>query len=657
MFHDNLKYNFIKKISLLIFGIVIHLNAIAQPNDISVFVSLVDSTLSQKPSDYRTINKIFRGSTRDTIKMNYLLKKSLKLDYLEGVSFTYNKLGAQYRNISNYQKAIECHTKALEFARLSSNVELEVRSLNMLGVVYRRMDAIRSALDYHKEALDIAEAQDNLTLELKYNIAVSHNSMGNIYLALKQYNLALDQFNKSLKIELELDNKLGLAINNQNIGYAKEKLGSLNEALRFYEKSLKYNNEINSEIGRVICYNSIGNIYIQKEHYKKANAFLKDALYKALNINDQYYISTSYLNLGLLQLKEQKFENAETNLNKALEISKSFNLKSTEIEASLYLSELYNNINQPEKAFAFYKKYNELDETLTNERNLQYVNDLIIKYESEKKNNQIKALANENEIVKLKLAQNDRTLILSLLGGFLAFIILIILYRQRQLKNDKQIIKLEQEMLRNQMNPHFIFNSLNSIKLYIINNEKENAVYYLNKFSKLIRKILVASTEKEISLEDELETMSLYVNIENIRFSNAINYSVSIDNSINPALIKVPSLILQPFLENAIWHGLSSKSENKKIHLEVKDKNPNYVTVIITDNGIGRKASQKIKNTKKLKRQSLGLEITNARLENFSKNYTYDYNLKIVDLYQEGEASGTQVILNIPTRINSLKIA
>lgn len=657
MLFQTIKYKLSLIISILIFVITLPNTTLAQPNDIGVFVTKVDSAISQKPLKYRLINEIFKGITRDTIKMNYLLKKSLEVDYYEGASFAYNKLGASYRNISNYQKAIESHTKALEYARQSNNVALEVRSLNMLGVVYRRMDAIRSALDYHKEALDIAEAQENLTLELKYNIAVSQNSMGNIYLALKQYNLALDQFNKSLKIELELDNKLGLAINNQNIGFAKEKLGSLNEALKFYEKSLKYNNYIDSEIGRVICYNSIGNIYIQKEEFKKAEAYLKDALSKALQINDQYYISTSYLNLGLLQLKRQKFENSESNLNKALEISKNFNLKSTEIEASLYLSELYDKINEPEKAFSFYKNYNELDETLTNERNLQYVNDLIIKYESEKKNNQIKALANENEIVKLKLAQNDRTLILSLLGAFLAFIILIILYRQRQLKNDKQIIKLEQEMLRNQMNPHFIFNSLNSIKLYIINNEKENAVYYLNKFSKLIRKILVASTEKEISLEDELETMSLYVNIENIRFSNAIDYSVSIDETINPTLIKVPSLILQPFLENAIWHGLSSKSENKKIRLEVKDKNPNYVTVVITDNGIGRKASQKIKDTKKLKRQSLGLEITNARLENFSKNYTYDYNLNIVDLYESDEATGTQVILNIPTRINSLKIA
>ena len=118
-----------------------------------------------------------------------------------------------------------------------------------------------------------------------------------------------------------------------------------------------------------------------------------------------------------------------------------------------------------------------------------------------------------------------------------------IAYRNRTLKNEKHILTLEQDMLRSQMNPHFIFNSLNSIKLYIINNEKENAVYYLNKFSKLIRKILIASKEKETSLKGELETMQLYMNIENIRFSNEINFEINVEDSLNLDVIKVPSLI------------------------------------------------------------------------------------------------------------------
>ena len=249
-------------------------------------------------------------------------------------------------------------------------------------------------------------------------------------------------------------------------------------------------------------------------------------------------------------------------------------------------------------------------------------------------------------------------MLLSICGALLLIGIIFVLNRQKRLKSEKQIITLEQDMLRSQMNPHFIFNTLNSIKLYIINNEKENAVYYLNKFSKLIRKILVASTEKEISLAEELETMALYMNIENIRFDNEIKYEVKIDEQVNTDLIKVPSLILQPFLENSLWHGLSSKTKNKEVLLEITKSKHGFISVLITDNGIGRIASQEIKNKKTLKRKSVGISITKERLENFSKGFINDYNLEIRDLYdQDNKASGTKVIIDIPIEEVKLKTA
>jgi len=645
------------KITFILFFLIFPFIFAHSQNQDTSFYQTVDSVLLKKPIKYSELDTIFKHSTKDTIKMSYLVHKSLNSGYKEGACFGLNSLGAFFRNISHYEDAITNHTRALEISRELGSLEMEVYSLNMLGVVYRRMDAIRSALDYHKEALDLAEFSNQTSLELEYNIAVSLNSMGNIYLALKQYDLALKQFNQSLAIELRLNNKLGLAINNHNIGFAKEKKGLIEEALAFYQKSLKFNNEIGSDIGKVICYNSIGKIFILQENYDDALPIIKQALDKALDINDQYYIATSYLNLGLIQLNKKEYDSSKITLTKALEIAEEYNLKTSKIEAFKHLSELYDNIGDPQNALDYYKNFIAYDESLTNERNLQYVNDLIIKYESEKKNNQIKELASENEIVKLKLAQNKRTLLLSMLGSLLTVIILFVLYRQRQLRNDKRIITLEQEMLRNQMNPHFIFNSLNSIKLYIINNEKENAVYYLNKFSKLIRKILIASTEKEISLDDELETMALYMNIENIRFSNEIKYHVDIDSKLNTSTIKVPSLILQPFLENAIWHGLSTKNENKEIFLNIDKPNNNHVRISITDNGIGRKASRKLKNEKKIKRQSVGIDITRARLENFSKNYNDDYNLEIIDLFDDGVASGTKVLLSVPIKTSTLKIA
>ena len=229
--------------------------------------------------------------------------------------------------------------------------------------------------------------------------------------------------------------------------------------------------------------------------------------------------------------------------------------------------------------------------------------------------------------------------------------ILYILYRQYQLKNEKKLLTLEQSMLRSQMNPHFLFNSLNSIKLYIINNEKKNAVYYLNKFSKLVRKILEASSLKEIPLAEELETVELYMNIENIRFSNEINFKINIEEGIDSHAVKIPSLILQPFLENALWHGLSSKEGKKNIILEVeKGKEDGFILISITDNGIGRLAAEQIKENKVLKRKSVGIDITKERLSNFSRDYLNSFHLNIIDLYGDlGESSGTKVVLEIPT--------
>jgi len=216
-------------------------------------------------------------------------------------------------------------------------------------------------------------------------------------------------------------------------------------------------------------------------------------------------------------------------------------------------------------------------------------------------------------------------------------------------KYDKELAELKITSLRSQMNPHFIFNSLNSIKLYIINNEKENAVYYLNKFSKLIRRILAATREKEISLADEIETMELYVNIENIRFNNEIDFAVTTDPNLNLDTIKIPSLILQPFLENAIWHGLSSKKGVKKLDLAVIKENDSHVKITITDNGIGRKRSAEINKQKIHKKNSIGIKLTEERLNNFAKNFQHNYSITFIDLYHENKnPKGTEVSLKIP---------
>lgn len=643
----------------LIFLILLYaVNATAQNPTNLVFEKTLDYAVKTKPKTYKRIDSLFDVFKNDSLKMKDLRFKAKSIQYIEAECYALNSLGAIYRNVSHYDKALVAHQKAKELAELVSNKELEVISLNMTGVVYRRMDFIKPALDYHKKALDIANNIKEPSETLKTSIAVSQNSLGNIYLTLKLYDLAIKEFEKSLIIEKETNNRLGLAINYQNLGYADEAKGLLDLALKNYKRSLDYNNQIGSEVGRVICYNSIGQVYIKQKKYVDAKVIIEEALKKALTLNDQFYISLSYINLGWTQLEMGELQPAEENLERGLTIAENFSLKTAIVDANYRLSELYDRTGDYKNAMIHYKNAIELERTIFNERNMQYVSDIIIQYENEAKNSEIKALASENEIVKTKLERNQKIFWYTLFGLILMAGLILAFNRNQQLKQEKQILTLEQDMLRSQMNPHFIFNSLNSIKLYIINNEKENAVYYLNKFSKLIRKILIASTEKEMTLEDELDTMKLYMNIENIRFSNEIDFQIEVDKSINASSIRVPSLILQPFLENALWHGLSSKKDDKQITLEVTKPSDQFIAITIQDNGVGRIESERINLSKILKRKSVGISITKARLANFSKGFTGDYRINIEDLYDEnGEPSGTRVIVHIPTRSNVLKIA
>ncbi|WGD36115.1 tetratricopeptide repeat protein [Olleya sp. YS] len=612
------------------------------------FSKIADSLILINYTTYSELDNAIKRDKYDTLNMRLLEQKSIEQNYVPGQIFANIMLGNQYRNKSLFEKSENLLNKALTLSRDNNLVDYEIVSLNMLGVIYRRQAIVREALDYHQEALRLAESQSNINDAYLKSIAVSHNSMGNIYLLLKEYDLALDQFNKSLEIEKKANNKLGLAINYNNIGIIYEAKDSLDLALKNYKISLDYNNQIDSKTGKVISNNSIGTIYLKQNKPDLALQTIIPTVALAEELQDQFYIAWAYINLGWAQNELNQLQNAKNNLEKGLKAAENYNLQSMEIEAKHQLSKLYEKLGNTNKALQYYKEATILDNEITGENNSQYVNTLRMRYESEKKNNQILELAKDKELLKVSLENGKKTAILILLGLLAIAIAAFAFYRQRRLKSEKKILTLEQDMLRNQMNPHFIFNSLNSIKLYIINNEKENAVYYLNKFSKLIRKILIASTEKEITLKDELETMDLYINIENIRFSNQINYNITVEDAVDIENIKIPSLVLQPFLENALWHGLSAKEGDKFISLKVSKTERNFITISITDNGIGREASNKIKQEKLMKQKSLGIEITKQRLENFSKNYTENYSMIINDLYEGHKATGTCVILKLP---------
>lgn len=200
--------------------------------------------------------------------------------------------------------------------------------------------------------------------------------------------------------------------------------------------------------------------------------------------------------------------------------------------------------------------------------------------------------------------------------------------------------------LRAQMNPHFIFNSLNSIQHLIISDKKESAIKYLNKFSLLLRNLLESSIEKNILLSEEINLLHKYLELESLRFDNAFEFSIDVHKNLDPNVVEVPILIVQPFIENALLHGLmGKKEENKKLHVLFR-KEKNNLVCEIDDNGIGREASQKLKPFLKSEKKSRGIEVTQKRLQ--IQNENDENNITIIDKVDEnGEAAGTKVIINI----------
>ena len=612
--------------------------------------SVIDNLVSKAPESYAEIHKAVGSASVDTLWMKYLLDRSREETYLSGSAYAMNQLGESFKNVSDFRRAVEYHEMALDLSDEAGILEMKIWSLNMLGIAYRGNDAIKAALDYHQEALNLAESVQDPSDAIKRCISAAINGIGDIYRSLEQYDLAIDYFRNSLEYEIELGNAQGQAMNYQNLGECLEATGELEESLEYYNTALKINDQVGSERINLVSNYGIAHIYVHQDKVEEALKLLQTILPAAEVLGDQQILSSVYLHIGWALRRLKDFDRSQEYLEKALDISERYNLIANKYTTNTYLHDLYEDKGEYEKALTYYKEARRAQRQISNDRNRRYVYDVISRTEADKRSSQIEMLAKENEIVKLRLRRNKNTLLVSALLLALFTLILYILYRQYQLKSDKKMLTLEQSMLRSQMNPHFLFNSLNSIKLYIINNETKNAVHYLNKFSKLIRKILEASSLKEIPLAEELETVELYMNIENIRFSNEIQFNINVEEGIDTHLIKIPSLILQPFLENALWHGLSSKEGDKSIQLDVSKSKNGFIQIAISDNGVGREEAEKLKERKVLKRKSVGIDITKERLHNFSKDYQNSFDVEIVDLFDDaGKAAGTKVLLHIPT--------
>ncbi|MBX3242616.1 MAG: histidine kinase [Chitinophagaceae bacterium] len=214
---------------------------------------------------------------------------------------------------------------------------------------------------------------------------------------------------------------------------------------------------------------------------------------------------------------------------------------------------------------------------------------------------------------------------------------------------EKKMAEAEMQALRAQMNPHFIFNSLNSINRYIVKSDQATASLYLTRFAKLIRLILDNSNSKSITLTNEIQALTLYLEMESIRFEKKFTYNIVVDNNIDADNIFVPPLIIQPYAENAIWHGLLHKEDSGHLNIDITQKTEQMLQCIIEDDGIGREKARELKSKSASNKKSLGMKLTESRLGLLSKEDITENLITIEDIRDgEGKASGTRVVLNIP---------
>lgn len=214
------------------------------------------------------------------------------------------------------------------------------------------------------------------------------------------------------------------------------------------------------------------------------------------------------------------------------------------------------------------------------------------------------------------------------------------------LKHEKKTAEAQLKSLRLQMNPHFLFNSLNSLQQMILAGENNFATIYLSKFSRLLRLVLFHSDKDLVILKEELETLNLYIELEALRFKDAFEYSISCDPSIDPEEIKIPTMLIQPFVENAIWHGLMHKKVDRCLKIHFSETKAGNLICTIEDNGIGRKEAKKISQ---LNHTGKGISVSEERLKTYNEQYSQKSSVKIEDIIRKnGSVGGTRVTLILP---------
>lgn len=546
----------------------------------------------------------------------------------------YNLIGQRLRNQSFYPQAMQFHKKALELAGQLKDACLLSEVHNQIGVVYRRIDENSKALEMHMKALQYAEECGR-----DFNNSVALNGIGNVSLNLRRYRSAIEYFRKAHVISKREGNLLGMAINSNNIGEAFLNLNEPDSALHYFFKSLDYNSEIGSRVGQSICFNSIGDAYASKHQNRLALDYLLKALEINLEEGDRMYIAVSYMHIGETYLNDNHLSEAIKYLQQGLEMARKIGSKFVMEKASKLLAEVYERNGNTGLALRYFKQGAAYKDSLINEKNIFHLSTMEAVYEQQAQQSQIEQLSSEALNQRAKLTRQKVWLWSALCFVLVLVVITGLMIHQGRLKHKNRALVFHQRLLRSQMNPHFIFNALSAIQVFILENDMEKSSRFLSDFAKLMRQVLKSSNYEYISLKDELEMLHYYMNLQKLRFITPFEYKIEVDPELDKGEVLVLPMLVQPFVENAIEHGLKPLGGGGDIVIRFK-KRKNGITIEVDDNGVGIDYSDRIGSLAD-KHESLALKITKDRLEVLEKDSRKKtvfeiFDKKTIDPFDQG---------------------
>lgn len=538
---------------------------------------------------------------KNTVKTFEYLDKSIALFKSVGADYEMNytlvSKGIAYSQINEYKKAISCLFTALRhFENDKKDNDEGIAYVNsVIGSVYSDQGDYEKAIESFKKTIKYYENKQNQTGEEKYVASTVYANCGSAYLLLKKYPAANHFFNKALQSSKEIQDNTTMSIILNKLSQVKIEQGKFNEAASLLNEALKTDD---SELSKANTYINLGDLYYRKNNTTEAESYLSKGFSISKEIkNEQLQEKASYLLLNIYK--------KTNNYKKALELHefRSILKDSNDIEASK------NELAQQQLKYDFEKKQ------------------LNLELEAEKK-----ASVKNNWLIALTAA--------------LLLVLLVWYFYYRNNKQKEEITQLEKErikqkLLLSQMNPHFIFNSIDNIQSLIMNKKEETAISYLDRFSKLTRQILENSNENYISLEEELDMIENYLSVQQLLYNSKFDYTINTENIDDTENYFIPPMLAQPFIENAIKHGIRNKKEQGMIHVKFS-LNHDRLMLEVSDNGSGFNDDKSESSHK-----SMAMKITKERLLNYTQNKGFEI-LADNQLDAEGKVIGARVISEIP---------